>query len=147
MNRSGYSDDLEDTWALVCWRGAVKKAITGKRGQEFLKELLCALDSLEKKELIHGELTDGVNVCAVGAVMQKRNIDMQGINVNDYETIAKAVGVAPALVRELEYENDTAVCDYIYRQMLESAAVIGTRDEIRFSRVRAWVVSQIKDCA
>jgi len=46
MSRSGYSDDCDDQWSLICWRGAVKSAIRGKRGQAFLKEMLAALDAL-----------------------------------------------------------------------------------------------------
>lgn len=32
MSRSGYSEDL-DMWDLIRWRGAVKSALRGKRGQ------------------------------------------------------------------------------------------------------------------
>jgi len=41
MSRSGYSDDC-DVWALIRWRGAVKSAIRGARGQAMLRELIQA---------------------------------------------------------------------------------------------------------
>lgn len=29
MSRSGYTDDCESDWGMICWRGAVKAAIRG----------------------------------------------------------------------------------------------------------------------
>jgi hypothetical protein len=43
MSRPGYCDDT-DNWQFIRWRGAVKRAIRGKRGQEFLRELLAVPD-------------------------------------------------------------------------------------------------------
>jgi len=56
MSRSGYSDDCEDNWSWICWRGAVKSAIRGKRGQAFLRETLAALDALPERKLIAKDL-------------------------------------------------------------------------------------------
>ena len=50
MSRHGYSDDCDNEWRAIMWSGAVKSAIKGKRGQAFLKELLAALDALEKEK-------------------------------------------------------------------------------------------------
>src|SRR5271154_3738655 len=106
MSRSGYSDDCEG-WALIGWRGAVEKAIKGKRGQAFLKEMLAALDAMPDKKLIAEELvTPGGEVCAIGTVMQKRGIDASDIQSDDHDRIAQVMGIAPALVREIECVND-----------------------------------------
>ena len=45
MSRSGYTDDYDDgyEWANIRWRGAVKSAIRGKRGQATLKAILDAM--------------------------------------------------------------------------------------------------------
>ena len=56
MSRSGYVDDMCDEWALIRYRGAVKSAIRGKRGQAFLREMLAALDAMPEKRLISGAL-------------------------------------------------------------------------------------------
>lgn len=56
MSRSGYSEDCDNDWSLIRWRGAVKSAIRGKRGQALLKEMLEALDAMPVKRLIRGEL-------------------------------------------------------------------------------------------
>src|SRR5262245_36905148 len=106
MSRSNYSDDC-DNWQLIKWRGAVNSAIKGKRGQAFLKELLAALDALPKKELIADELQTGrFEVCALGAVGLQRGLEMQGLDVEDYDVLSEKFGIAPALIREIEYIND-----------------------------------------
>lgn len=56
MSRSGYTDDCDDNWAIICYRGALKSAMRGKKGQAFLKELLAALDAMPRKRLIREHL-------------------------------------------------------------------------------------------
>ena len=53
MSRSGYTDDCEN---LEMWRGAVRQAIRGKRGQAFLREMLLALDEMSNHRLIQDDL-------------------------------------------------------------------------------------------
>lgn len=62
MSRSGYSDDDDDDGGsrLNLWRGAVERAIKGKRGQAFLRELGAALDAMPDKRLTTGELEAGM---------------------------------------------------------------------------------------
>ena len=54
MSRSGYIDDMDDRWAAIMWRGAVKSAIKGKRGKAFFKEMLAALDRAARQTLGEG---------------------------------------------------------------------------------------------
>ena len=35
MSRSGYIDDMDDTWQFIKWRGQVASAIRGARGQGY----------------------------------------------------------------------------------------------------------------
>ncbi len=51
MSRSGYSDDCDN---LQLWRQAVDRAISGKRGQAVLREMLASLEALPQKRLISG---------------------------------------------------------------------------------------------
>ncbi len=109
MSRSGYSEDGTE-WELICWRGAVKAAIRGKRGQVFLHEFRDALDALPDKKLCHHDLQrpDGA-CCAIGAVGKARGIDMTEMDP-DYASesgeLSKMFNIANAMVREIEYEND-----------------------------------------
>ena len=50
MSRSDYSKD-GDSQELALWRGAVRSAINGARGQAMLRELAPALDAMPKKTL------------------------------------------------------------------------------------------------
>jgi thiamine monophosphate kinase len=132
MSRSGYSDDCcDDQWQMIMYRGAVKSAFKGKRGQAFFREMLAALDALPQPMLISGDLERGGAVCAIGAVGNARGIDMSGIDPEDAETVAGKFGVATCMAREIVYEND----EY-YRNESPLA---------RWVRVRRWVKSQIRE--
>jgi len=131
MSRSGYTED-GDGWALIRWRGAVASAIRGKRGQQFLKELLNALDAMPEKKLIAEELSSTDGVCAIGSVGKSRGIDMSVIDPDDYDQVVKAFGIPEALVREIEFIND----EYLQYPV--------PTPEKRFEHVRRWVSLQIK---
>lgn len=133
MSRSGYSDDIE-MWDLIRYRGAVKSAIRGFRGQCFLQEMRAALDALPARRLISDTLQDAYDdgaVCALGALGKRRGINMEGLDPHCPESVAHVFGIAEALAREIVYEND----DGVYRR--ESP-------EERFSRMRAWVEGCIR---
>ena len=132
MSRSGYSDNIEDQWAAIRWRGAVASAIRGARGQAFLAEMVTALDAMPVKEL-HAEILvqDGC-VCAMGAVAVARGIDASEIDAEDDEAVTKLFGLSNALVREVAYEND------------EGSWWGNETPAARWGRMRTWANSQIK---
>ncbi len=105
MSRSGYSDDYEQ-WSLIRWRGAVASAIKGKRGQEFLYEMLHALAALPDRKLIAHDLEKDGAVCALGALGKARGLDMSGVDPEDHEAIAAFFGIPHALACEVMYWND-----------------------------------------
>ena len=138
MSRSGYSDDNEDQWALIRWRGAVRSAIRGRRGQAFLREMIAALDALPKPELAAGTLrTPNGGVCALGAVAVARGI-VPPVPDEEYDEgtgeerdhIGPAFGIADAMAREVMYMNDE-ICDRggPWR---------------RWERMRRWAISQLE---
>lgn len=131
MSRSGYSEDYDGP-ELNLWRGAVASAIRGRKGQAFLKEMLAALDKLETKRLIAGELVDGGEVCAIGAVGAARGIDMDGIDPEDRDRVARAFGIAPAMAAEIVFENDEA-----------GSYFRDETPEARYVRMRKWVEAAI----
>ena len=135
MSRSGYSEDCDNDWGAICWRGAVASAIKGRRGQAFLKEMLCALDALPEHKLVAENLEADGAVCAIGAVGRGRGIDMSKIDPEDKESVAATFGVAPALAAEIAYINDEAACGYWRAE---------ETPEARFIRVRKWVESQVR---
>jgi hypothetical protein len=133
MNRSDYSCDL-DNWDLIRYRGAVASAVRGRRGQKLLREMADALDAMGPKRLISGDLLRDGEVCALGAVMQARQIQADVIDPYDFETVAEKLDVADALVREVAFVNDEAWQTYDRRETPEQ----------RWIKVREWVRQQLK---
>ncbi len=136
MSRSGYLDEQEDNWAVIRWRGAVKSAICGKRGQAALKELAVAMDAMPVKELIKQNLQANGQYCTLGVLGAARGLDMSEVNPDDPRSVAKFFGLAEAMVREIVFENDERE-SYWSRAELTPAQ--------RWSRMRDWVERQIKD--
>ena len=138
MSRSGYSDDCEG-WDLIRWRGAVASAIRGKRGQEFLREMVAALDAMPDKRLFQEELKaeDG-SVCAMGAVGERRGLDMSKVDPTERDDVAELFGISPALVAEIAYEND----EYYWMGTAESFK--RETPEHRWERMRRWAEKHLK---
>lgn len=130
MSRSGYSDNCE---YFELWRSAVWRAITGARGQAFLRELIAALDSMPEKRLIAGELIRDGEVCAIGSVGLARGMDLTRIDYESPRFVGRAFGIARSMAAEIEYENDG---DHHYDT--ETA-------EDRWRRMRAWAVSNLNE--
>jgi hypothetical protein len=131
MGRSGYSDDYCEGHEL--WRGAVEAALSGRRGQAFLREMLRALDALPQKRLIDEALVDADGeVCALGAVSRLRALAVAGVDTENRDQLSELFGIAPAMAAEIMYIND-------------EGARWGEAEtpEARFTRVRSWVVSEI----
>ena len=107
MSRSGYSDSINDVLAAGRWRAQVKSAISGKRGQSFLRELASAMDAMPVKELIKHELIDeDGSCCAIGVVCKSRGVDFASIDVSDNWAVGELVGIAHQMAAEIEYLND-----------------------------------------
>jgi len=143
MSRSGYTDDCDEQWQYALWRGTVASSLRSKRGQAFLKEMLAALDAMPVKRLIARELegTDHVSfshwgmietdaVCAIGSVGRARGMDMSSIDPDDPETVSGKFNIGRPMACEIVYLND----EWYRRETPEA----------RFTRMREWVVSQIK---
>lgn len=129
MSRSGYSDDYS-SWDLIRWRGAVKSAIRGKRGQAFMQEMATAMDAMPQKSLIAEELEQEGEVCALGSVGKSRGMDMSNIDVEDPDSVAHAFKIPLTLACEVMYMNDEGPSK--------------ETPEHRWTRIRAWIQKQIK---
>jgi hypothetical protein len=129
MSRSGYCDDSE---YLELYRSAVERALHGRRGQAFLRELADAMDALPGKFLIAGELINEQGACcAIGAVCRARNLDVSGLDYDEPESVGKAIGVARSMAAEIAYMNDE------WAGLDEAPAQ-------RWERMRKWVASKLK---
>ncbi len=109
MSRSGYSDEVDDQWALIRWRGAVKQSLRGERGQAFMREALAAFDSMPIKELARDSLrTEEGAYCTLGAVGAARGMNLDALDPYDIEAVAAEFGISNAMAREIVYINDEA---------------------------------------
>jgi hypothetical protein len=133
MSRSGYVDDCEG-WELIRWRGWVASAIRGKRGQQFLRKLLAALDAMPEKRLIQEELEAHGDVCALGSLGRMQGLNLGELDPGDHDKLGEVFNISPKLVQEIEYVND----EY---------GPWNATPEQRFTAVRKWVVEQIRASA
>jgi len=137
MSRSGYAFDL-DNWDLIRYRGAVKSALRGRRGQRMLRDLVDALDALPRKRLIEHDFVrpDG-EVCALGALANARGIPMMGPafdKENEWSAgalLGRVFDIADSLANEVMFEND----ERCFRS---------ETPEERWKRMREWAVSHLR---
>jgi hypothetical protein len=88
------------------------------------------MDNMPSKRLIANSLEKNGEVCALGVIGRKRGIDLANLDPEDYKSVAKALNLAPAMVREITYNND--------------AFYSNESPEWRFSRMRTWLESLIE---
>lgn len=130
MSRSGYVDLTEfEPWSGIRYRGAVKSAMRGRRGQALLRELLDALDAMPNRRLIKKELESDGEVCGLASLGIARGIDMSDMDPNNPEEVANAFGIATSMAREIVYINDEDELD--------------ETPEERWTRFRTWVATKI----
>lgn len=160
MSRSGYTDDDDGSFAM--WRGAVRSALKGKRGQSALRELLTALDAMPVKALAAESLVtaDG-EFCTLGVLGAARGMDVGSIDPDDWDAVADAFGLAPAMVREIVYLNDEYLNDFKFvdiefcgpvrqrypewgRHTKTVRVPILNISEKRWKHMRNWVAEQIE---
>ena len=136
MSRSGYSYDCEES-SLNLYRANVDRALAGKRGQAFLREMLAALDALPNKRLISEAMESDGEVCAIASVGRYRGTDMSKLDPENYEewdfsvAVGQAFNIAQPMAAEIMYIND------------DDCVAYGETPEHRYVRVREWVAQQI----
>jgi hypothetical protein len=163
MSRSGYTDDYDEDGTGGLWRGAVARSIKGRRGQAALKELAKAMDAMPVKALAAESLvTEGGEFCTLGVLGQARGIDMNPIDPDDWDAVAKAFNIAPAMVREIVYENDEYINEWEWQEIeicgpmrpyypdygkhKRSVRVpVNDAPERRWRHMRDWTAKQIKE--
>jgi hypothetical protein len=166
MSRHGYVEfDGDDPLMEGRWRGAVRSALRGKRGQAFFRELIEALDAMPVKALAPHSFTRGGEVCALGSVALKRGVDVseyepaddsdEYVDLVDADALSRVFGIAPVMVREIMYENDE--CDQWHWEDDGSVVRHGVRHgetrkyrtyELpteRWQRMRAWAVRNLRE--
>ena len=123
MSRSNYVDDCA---YIELYRNAVERALRGKRGQLFLREMAGAMDAMPRKILIRGELVDGDgNCCAIGSVCLSRGMETDSIDYECPDSVGKSMGISWSMAAEIEFMND---------EWIETESPEG-----RWERMRNWI--------
>jgi hypothetical protein len=168
MSRSGYSDE-GDHWDMIRWRGAVKSAMRGKRGQAFLRELRDTLDAMPEKRLVSGAFrrdtpeivpktvwkNDGgmqqeiVNierppgVCTIGSVLVGRGMDDSKLGQLN-SAIEQTYGseLSEIVAKELGIAP-ALVAEVMYMNDEYTYDPDKEKPEDRWQRIRDWVEKQL----
>jgi len=162
MSRSGYTDDIDNHWHHIMWRGRVASSIRGKRGQALLRDLLAALDAMPDKRLYPNSFaTVSGEYCTLGVLGAARGTKMDDLGDAedgcDERLVADRFGVAAPLVQEIMYMNDEWVDDYKFvdveicgpvRFLERHRRSVHMNDDTapqrRWRVMRNWVAEQIK---
>lgn len=155
MSRSGYNDDAD---GINLWRGAVRSALRGKRGQAALEALAKAMDAMPvKTHAAQSLVTADGEFCTLGVLGQSRGMDMSQIDPEDWTAVAKAFDLSEAMVREIVYLNDEHYTTYDYERV-ELCGPLRPWDERhpwcrvyhsdpgggRWQHMRKWVSEQLE---
>lgn len=132
MGRSGYTDDCEGA-DLAMWRGTIASATRGKRGQQFFRDLVAALDAMPVKRLIANDLEEEGEVCALGCLAKAKGAALEPDDTEDYDKLGATFNIAPQLAQETMWWNDEA--GPVHR---------AETPEQRWERVRAWAARNIR---
>jgi hypothetical protein len=136
--RISYTDEEDYPGQFGLWQANCARSISGKLGQESLRELEAALIALPSKRLIMGELDNGEDVCAIGALARYKHL----APFHDPETEMVAIGEECGMPRLVAWKvveiNDL---DFEFR-WIGSERIRYTPEE-RYSAVLAWVQKQI----
>lgn len=142
MSRSGYSDDDDGDGRIAMWRGQVASASRGKRGQQFFRDLVAALDAMPEKGLITHELrSPSGEVCAIGALGVNSGVDMSKLDPDEPDEVAAAFGIASCLAQEVVYMNDERFDWYYPGNGMKRAEYT---PEERWLKMRDWAAKQIR---
>lgn len=136
-----YQDDYGfEPWMQGQQAGALRSAIRGNRGQQFLRDLVAALNALPEPKLSAGALEDEETgcCCAFGAVRRYRGTDAVPLYFDPQEKdldpphFVEPFNVATALAWEVVEANEG-------RSVSNSEAAMRQR----WSSVRAWAARQL----
>ena len=118
MSRFAESDDDRPAFWIA---SAVRRSIASKRGQQVLRDLRAALDSLPARRLIEGTVCENGEVCAMGALAVYRYSHDHGFDRDaivamlergTYDTdedtviLGQRLGLNKTLATEIAWVND-----------------------------------------
>lgn len=146
------------------WYSNVNRAIAGKKGQEFLVDLLEALDNMPEKRLCRKKLiSDDGEFCALGAISLRRGIKIDDLDDGrETKYLANRLKISETMAIHIMHLNDNGlVDDWIFKEIDICGPVrpfypdFGSHKkhiklknesapEQRWKEMRRWIVENIK---
>lgn len=93
--RIGYSEDENFPGQFALWQANCDRSLAGRKGQAVLGELKAALLALPSRRLIADQLDDGIDCCAIGALVRHKGLSPKA----DPECAMEEVGVECGMPR------------------------------------------------
>ena len=132
-------------------------AIQCSCGQAMLRDLVSGLDQMPVKQLSAGDLilANGEDA-ALEVLLRARGLEVSRFDPNDPVAIGSALEVAPALVAEMNIQNDEHISTWIYveicgpfRNWQQGSIPVGRNDDelvrqARWEHMRSWAVRNLK---
>lgn len=129
-------------------------SLRGKKGQAVLKELEAALVALPEKRLIEGALYLDGQVCALGALMLKRETDKRKSGLEPWFAAVLAVAWLQKVSNKCGVDSYQAVLEaqkYLHTTRALAARIAFSNDEdcqaatpeVRYEKMLAWVRREI----
>jgi len=158
------SHEIENQGTLNLLEANLDRTIKGKKGQEFLKKLLSALDAMQVKELHTDALkNEEGGFCALGCYANHFKVKTDDIYPDDALAISKRFGISQMLVWQIIWENDENLVNdkmWIYSLLVGPVRTRSTEwgehrqrqlvpdpdaPRKRWEAMRQWVVDNIVD--
>ena len=137
MSRIRYSDEEDFPGQFGLWQANCNRSISGQQGQSALRDLESALLALPAKRLIAGELDDGEDVCAIGALVRHRHVVLQA-DPEEMVEVGEECGMPRLMAWKIVEVNDMQF-DYHY---IGSQRIAFTPEE-RYAKMLAWVQKRL----
>jgi hypothetical protein len=154
----GGDGDCDSNFGYL-WESITRRALNGRRGQGVLRELEAALVALPEKRLVKEAFARDGEVCALGALALKRQMDKgvpreaaiaeihkwggcEDSSAYDCELVGvQKLGLVRTLSHEVQHQNDLSGA---YKMGDGWKSLKDETPEQRYERVLAWVREWIK---
>lgn len=113
--RINYSDEEDYPGQFHLFQANCARSLYGKSGQAALRELESALLALPTKRLIANELDNGVDCCAIGAVVRHRGLESTEFDEEAMEEVGEDLGMPRLVAWKVVEANDIDNEDYSIR--------------------------------
>jgi hypothetical protein len=143
--RISYSDEEGFAGQFNLWQANCARSVAGRRGQNALRELEAALLALPAPRLIMKKLDDGVDCCAIGALVRQKRITPQADPDYEMELVGEECGLPRMVAWKVVELNDIELTSRWEPWSAEygGGQWVDYTPEERYEAVLRWVRGQL----